>query len=191
MVLTNTGTTGKVNLSTMTHLTLQLPSNFYTVFFRASHKSRRINVFYYFQGQFLSFKGNFTKFQDNSRTNGTIFKFQEFSRTKVKFNDFSKSVRTLNKTSSAVLHTFKPRVTSPPGIPMEPLPIISIPGVPSLHGLPVRSVWAPIGASLPRGRSVSAIAWSVLIPRGRSLEMWVPLVTVPFSSPVKYHKTCK
>ena len=42
-----------------------------------------------------TFKGNFTKFQDNSRTNGTILKFQEFSRTKVKFKDFSRSVRTL------------------------------------------------------------------------------------------------
>ena len=50
---------------------------------------KRIRVFYYFQGQFHIFKGNFTKFQDNSRTNGTILKFQEFSRTKVKCKDFS------------------------------------------------------------------------------------------------------
>ena len=56
---------------------------------------KSIGVFYYFQGQFHIFKGNFTKFQDNSRTNGTILKFQEFSRTKVKFKDFSRSVRTL------------------------------------------------------------------------------------------------
>ena len=58
-------------------------------------KSERIGVFNYFQGQFHIFKGNFTKFQDNSRTNGTILKFQEFLRTKVKFKDFSRSVRTL------------------------------------------------------------------------------------------------
>ena len=56
----------------------------------------RIGAFYYFQGQFHIFKGNFTKFQDNFRTNGTILKFQEFSRTKVKFKDFSRSVRTLS-----------------------------------------------------------------------------------------------
>ena len=32
----------------------------------------------------------------NSRTKGTFFKFQEFSGTKVKFKDFSRSVRTLH-----------------------------------------------------------------------------------------------
>ena len=60
-------------------------------------------MFYFFQGQFHSFNNNFTKFQDNSSTNGTIFKFQEFSRTKVNFKDFSMSVRTLVKTDQTDL----------------------------------------------------------------------------------------
>ena len=64
-------------------------------------------MFYYFQGQFLSFKGNFTKFQDNSRTNGTIFKFQEFARTKVNFKDFSRSVRTLFFWADVISSLFK------------------------------------------------------------------------------------
>ena len=53
---------------------------------------KRIDVFYYFQGQFHISMDNLKKFQDNARTNGTILKFQEFSRTKVKFKDFSRSV---------------------------------------------------------------------------------------------------
>ena len=34
----------------------------------------------------------FSKFKDNSRTNCTFLEFQEFSRTKVIFKDFSRSV---------------------------------------------------------------------------------------------------
>ena len=52
-------------------------------------------VFYIFQGLIHIFKDDFTNFQDNSRTKGTFIKFQEFSETKVKFKDFSRSVRTL------------------------------------------------------------------------------------------------
>ena len=52
-------------------------------------------VFYILQRLIHIFKDDFTKFQDNSRTKGTSFIFQEFSRTKVKFKDFSRSVRTL------------------------------------------------------------------------------------------------
>ena len=37
----------------------------------------------------------FSKLKDNSRTNCTFLQFQEFSRTKVIFKDFSRSVRTL------------------------------------------------------------------------------------------------
>ena len=37
----------------------------------------------------------FSKFKDNSWTNCTFLEFQEFSRTKVIFKDFSRSVRTL------------------------------------------------------------------------------------------------
>ena len=47
---------------------------------------------------FIIFKDNFTfsrAILQNSRTIGTILKFQEFSRTKVKFKDFSRSVQTL------------------------------------------------------------------------------------------------
>ena len=36
-----------------------------------------------------------SKFKDNSRTNCTFLEFQEFSRTKVIFKDFSRSVGTL------------------------------------------------------------------------------------------------
>ena len=97
IVWINTGTTGQMNRSeygvaprSSTYLAI------FTQFFFAHHiypkESKRINVFYYFQGQFHIFKGNFTNFHDNSRTNGTVFKFQEFSRTKVKFKD---PVRTL------------------------------------------------------------------------------------------------
>ena len=39
----------------------------------------------------------FSKFKDNSRTNCTVLELQEFSRTKVIFEDFSRSVRTLFK----------------------------------------------------------------------------------------------
>ena len=38
----------------------------------------------------------FSKFKDNSKTNCTFLEFQEFSRTKVIFKDFSRSVRTLH-----------------------------------------------------------------------------------------------
>ena len=42
--------------------------------------------FYIFQRLIHNFKDDFTKFQYNSRTKGTFFfKFEEFSRTKVKF----------------------------------------------------------------------------------------------------------
>ena len=39
----------------------------------------------------------FSKCKDNLRTNCTFLEFQEFSRTKVIFKDFSRSVRTLLK----------------------------------------------------------------------------------------------
>ena len=67
---------------------------------------KRISVFYYFQGQFHIFKGNLTKFQDNSRTNGTILKFQKFSMTKIKFKDFSRSVRTLNEAARVLTRLY-------------------------------------------------------------------------------------
>ena len=99
VVLINTGTTGKLNRNTVPPRSSTNPAIF-TQFSFAHHINpkewKRMGVFYYFQGQFNIFKGNFTKFQDNSRTNGTILKFQEFSRTKVKFKDFSRSVRTLH-----------------------------------------------------------------------------------------------
>ena len=40
-------------------------------------------------------KDIFSKFKENSRTNCTSLEFKEFSRTKVIFKDFSRSVRTL------------------------------------------------------------------------------------------------
>ena len=99
MVLINTGTTSKLNRSTLPPPRSSTNQAIFTQFSftqRINPKEwKRIGVFYYFQGQFHIFKGNFTKFQDNSRTNGTILKFQEFSRSKVKFKDFSRSVRTL------------------------------------------------------------------------------------------------
>ena len=98
MVLINTGTTGKLNRCTVPPRSSTNPAIFTQFSFanRLNPKEwKRISVFYYFQGQFHIFNGNFTKFQDNSRTNGTILKFQEFSRTKLKFKDFSRSVRTL------------------------------------------------------------------------------------------------
>ena len=100
IVLINTGTTVKLNRSTVPPRSSTNPAIFTQFSFahRINPKEwKRISVFYYFQGQFHIFKGNVTKFQDNSRTNGTILKFQEFSRTKVKFKDFSRSVRTLLK----------------------------------------------------------------------------------------------
>ena len=53
------------------------------------------NCFYHFQGLFVIIKEFFSKFKDNSRTNCTFLESQEFSRTKVIFKDFSRSVRTL------------------------------------------------------------------------------------------------
>ena len=105
VVLINTGTTGKLNRSTVPPSLFNESSAFQTVFFLASRKSKRMEknrCILLFQGQFHIFKGNFTKFQDNSRTNGTILKFQEFSRTKVKFKDFSRSVRTLEKHAQTI-----------------------------------------------------------------------------------------
>ena len=105
MVFINTGTTRKLNRSTVPPRSSTNPAIFtkFSSGHRISPKEwKRIGVFYYFQGQFLIFKGNFTTFQDNSRTNGTILKFQEFSRTKVKFKDFSRSVRTLVKAKDEV-----------------------------------------------------------------------------------------
>ena len=99
MELIYTGTTGKLNRSTVPPRSSTNPAVFtqFSFVHRINPKEwKRIGVFYYFQGQFHSFKGNFTKFQDNSRTNGTILKFQKFSRTQVKFKDFSRSVRTLS-----------------------------------------------------------------------------------------------
>ena len=85
MVLINTGTTCKLNRSTVPPRSSKNPVIF-SQFPFAHHINpkewKRIGVFQYFQGQFHFFKGNFTKFQDNSRTNGTILKFQEFSRTR-------------------------------------------------------------------------------------------------------------
>ena len=92
------GTTGKLNRSTVPPRSSTNPVIFTQFSFahRINPKEwKRIGVFYYFQGQFHYIKGYFTKFQDNSTTNGTILNFQEFSRTKVKFKDFSRSVRTL------------------------------------------------------------------------------------------------
>ena len=64
-----------------------------------------LDVFYIFHRQIHNFKDDFTKFQDNSRTNSTFFfKFQEFSRTKVKFKDFSRSVPTLSRNSDLDCH---------------------------------------------------------------------------------------
>ena len=100
MVLINTGTTSKLNRSTVPPRSSTNPAIFTQFSFahRINPKEwKRVCVFYSFQGQFHIFKGDFTKFQDNARTNGTILKFQEFSRTKVKFKDFSRSVRTLLK----------------------------------------------------------------------------------------------
>ena len=98
MILINTWTTCKLNRSTVPPRSSVNPAIFTQFSFahRINPKEwKRLGVFYYFQGQFHIFKGNFTKFQDNSRTNGTILKFQEFSRTKVKFKDFSRSMRNL------------------------------------------------------------------------------------------------
>ena len=57
--------------------------------------SKGLVVFYIFQGLIHIFKDDFINFQDKSSTKGTFIKFQEFSRIKVKFKDFSRSVRTL------------------------------------------------------------------------------------------------
>ena len=67
MVLINTGTTGKLNRSTMRPRSSTNPAIF--TLFSFTHRInpiewKRISVFYYFQGQFHIFKGNLTKFQD-------------------------------------------------------------------------------------------------------------------------------
>ena len=68
---------------------------FLRVFFCTSHKSEGLVVFYIFQSLIHIFKDDFAKFQDNSRTKGSFFKFQEFFRTKVRLKNFSRSVQTL------------------------------------------------------------------------------------------------
>ena len=77
MVLINTGTSGKLNQSTVTPRSSTNPAIFtlFSFVHRINPKEwKRIGVFYYFQGQFHIFQGNITKYQDNSRTNGTILK---------------------------------------------------------------------------------------------------------------------
>ena len=61
-------------------------------------------IFCDYQGDFFKNQGQFKDklhfFRipgDNSRTNCTFLEFQEFSRTKVIFKDFSRSVRTLSQ----------------------------------------------------------------------------------------------
>ena len=49
----------------------------------------------------------FSKFEDNSKTNCTFLEFQEFFRTKVIFQDFSRSVRTLRYWYTAY-YTYNP-----------------------------------------------------------------------------------
>ena len=88
MVLINTGTNRKLNWSTMPPRSSTNPAIFTQVSF--AHRINPKESVY-----FIFFKDNFAKFQDNSRTNGTILKFQEFSRNKVEFKDFSRSVGTL------------------------------------------------------------------------------------------------
>ena len=68
--------------------------------------------FFYFSGSIHFFKGKLCKkFQDNSRTNGHFFNFQEFSSTNIKLKTFSRSVLTLHKNDnnlkSAVLSFIK------------------------------------------------------------------------------------
>ena len=60
----------------------------FTGFFAHPINLKGLVVFYIFQRLIHIFKDDFTKFQDNFRTKGTFFKFQEFSMTKVKFKDF-------------------------------------------------------------------------------------------------------
>ena len=62
-------------------------------FYCALHQKK--NCFYHFQGHLVIIKEFSSKFKDNSRTNCSFLEFQEFSRTKVIFKDFSRSVRTL------------------------------------------------------------------------------------------------
>ena len=72
MVLINTGTTGKLNRSTVHPSLFNKSSDFHTVFFRASHKSKRMEknrCILLFSRTISHFKGNFTKFKDISRTN--------------------------------------------------------------------------------------------------------------------------
>ena len=95
MVMNNSGTTGQ---TASEYCVVSRSSTFHSIFKQFSFvhhinpkELKRINAFYYFQGHFHIFKGNFTKFQENSRTNDTFFRFQDFSRTKVKFKDFSRS----------------------------------------------------------------------------------------------------
>ena len=81
----NASTTGRNELKYVSHPALLQNGNllFFSIF---SHenledlRNSRINL--QFQGYF------FFKFQDNSRKDGSFMKFQEFSRTKVKFKDF-------------------------------------------------------------------------------------------------------
>ena len=67
----------------------------FTPFFAHPTNLKGLVVFHIFHRLIHIFKDDFTKLQDNSRTKGTFFKFQEFSRTTVKFKDFSRSVGTL------------------------------------------------------------------------------------------------
>ena len=77
-----------------TALCFPLPiSQFSCLFFLLLTASK--NCCYHFQGLFVISRTFFSKYQDNSRTNCTCLEFQKFSRTKVIFQDISRSVRTL------------------------------------------------------------------------------------------------
>ena len=68
--------------------------DFHTAFFAHPINLKGLIVFYIFQGLYHIFKEDY-KIPGQFPTKGSFFKFQEFSRTKVKFKDFSRSVRTL------------------------------------------------------------------------------------------------
>ena len=65
---------------------LAISTQFYAIFTQfLAHpiNLKGLVVFYIFQRLIHIFKDDCTKFQDDSRTKGTFFKFHEFSRTKV------------------------------------------------------------------------------------------------------------
>ena len=95
-MIKKTGLPDKLNRNTSRTLLFDVASDFHSVFFFAHPIDPKDSLYFIFFEDKLIFSSTIFR---NSRTKDTFVKFQAFSRTKVKFKDFSRSVPTLSTVS--------------------------------------------------------------------------------------------